>query len=61
MWLDPDILPGHIPDSLSFALDDKDGLHAAWVYGGRDVGATADWVRYAHSLDGGRTVRTLYD
>ena len=55
LWLDPDILPDHIPDSLTFELDENDGLHAAWFYGTRAEGATADWVRYAHSLDGGHT------
>jgi hypothetical protein len=55
VWLDPDILPGHIPDSLSFALDDNDGLHAVWFYGTREDNETPDWVRYAHSLDGGNT------
>jgi hypothetical protein len=55
VWLDPDILPGYIPDSLSFELDDKDGLHAAWFYGSREVGAESDWVRYTHSLDGGHS------
>jgi len=55
VWLDPDILPGHIPDSLSFELDENDGLHAVWFYGSREVGETSDWVRYIHSLDGGHT------
>jgi hypothetical protein len=55
VWLDPDILPGHIPDSLSFELDGNDGLHAVWFYGTREENARPDWVRYAHSLDGGHT------
>jgi hypothetical protein len=55
VWLDPDILPGHIPDSLSFELDENDGLHAAWFYGTREQNETPDWVRYTHSLDGGQT------
>lgn len=60
VWLDPDILPGHIPDSLSFELDENDGLHAVWFYGTREPGATADWVRYTHSLDGGHTWSTPF-
>lgn len=55
VWLDPDILPGYIPDSLSFAIDDQDGLHATWFYGSREAGAESDWVRYTHSLDEGHT------
>lgn len=55
VWLDPDILPDHIPDSLSFELDENDGLHAVWMYGTRVQGARPDWVRYIHSLDGGHT------
>lgn len=55
VWLDPDIRAGYIPDSLSFELDKNDGLHAVWFYGTREVGGTPDWVRYTHSLDGGRT------
>ena len=55
LWLDPDILPGHIPDSLSFEVDENDGLHAVWMYGSREVDARPDWVRYIHSLDGGHT------
>ena len=54
LWLDPDILPNHIPDGLNFELDEDDGLHAVWWYGGLDR-ARPDWVRYAHSLDGGHT------
>lgn len=53
LWLDPDILPGHIPESLNFELDENDGLHAVWFYGARELRARPDWVRYAHSLDGG--------
>jgi hypothetical protein len=55
VWLDPDILPGHTPGSLNFELDENDGLHAVWFYGALERGADPDWVRYAHSLDGGRT------
>jgi hypothetical protein len=55
LWLDPDILPNHIPDSLSFELDENDGLHAVWFYGTREENEIPDWVRYAHSLDGGQT------
>lgn len=55
LWLDPDILPAHTPDSLNFQLDENDGLHAAWFYGALERGAQADWVRYIHSLDGGET------
>ena len=55
VWLDPDILPDHIPDSLNFELDENDGLHAVWMYGSREDSVTPDWVRYTHSLDGGHT------
>ncbi|MCI0730664.1 MAG: glycoside hydrolase [Chloroflexi bacterium] len=54
-WLDPDILPNHIPDSLSFELDEAGGLHAVWFYGALDQTSRADWVRYTHSFDGGHT------
>lgn len=59
-WLDPDILAGHMPDNLSFQLDENDGLHAVWFYGSREVGADPDWVRYSHSLDGGHTWSTPF-
>lgn len=55
LWIDPDIRPGAIPDSLSFEIDENDGLHAAWFYGSRTLRGEPDWVRYVHSLDGGRT------
>jgi hypothetical protein len=55
VWLDPDILPDHVPDSLNFELDEADGLHAAWFYGALEPGAEADWVRYTHSFNGGHT------
>jgi len=54
VWLDPDILPNHTPESLSFELDENDGLHAVWFYGALDQ-SRPDWVRYIHSLDGGNT------
>jgi hypothetical protein len=54
-WLDPDISPGHVPDSLNFELDQTDGLHAVWFYSAIDQDARPDLVRYAHSLDRGRT------
>ena len=53
VWLDPDILPAHIPDSLNFEIDETDGLHAVWFYGALDQTVRPDWVRYTHSLDGG--------
>ncbi|RPI81549.1 MAG: exo-alpha-sialidase [Chloroflexi bacterium] len=54
LWLDRDILQIHAPSSLNFELDGKGGLHAAWSYDTiYDLGG--DWVRYAHSLDGGLT------
>ena len=52
-WLDPDILAGHVPRSLNFILDEAGRLHAAWYY--VDNAGGGDWVRYAHSLDGGRS------
>ena len=55
LWLDPDILPDHTPDSLNFELDENDGLHAVWFYGALERDGQADWVRYIHSLDGGDT------
>ena len=54
-WLDPDIPPGYIPDSLNFELDENDGLHAVWFYGSLEQSGSPDWVRYIHSLDGGKT------
>jgi hypothetical protein len=36
-------------------LDENDGLHAVWFYGATVQDASPDWVRYIHSLDGGRT------
>ena len=55
VWLDQDIPPGYIPDSLNFELDENDGLHAVWFYGNREVRGRPDWVTYIHSLDGGHT------
>lgn len=58
LWLDPDILPGYMPASLSFVMDENDGLHASWFYGSREEHGVPDWVRYIHSLDGGHTWST---
>jgi hypothetical protein len=55
VWLDPDILSAHTPDSLNFELDANDGLHVVWFYGALERNGRADWVRYIHSLDGGET------
>jgi hypothetical protein len=55
IWIDPDIPPNHVPDSLNFELDENGGLHAVWFYGALASTADPDWVRYAHSLDGGNT------
>jgi hypothetical protein len=55
IWLDPDILPHHVPDKLNFELDAAGGLHAVWFYSVLDQNYVPDWVRYAHSLDGGKT------
>lgn len=55
LWIDPDIQPGYIPDSLNFDIDEDDGLHAVWFYGYREDNGHPDWVRYAHSFDGGHT------
>ena len=55
VWLDPDIQPGYVPDSLNFELDEKDGLHAVWFYGAIERTGRPNWVRYTHSLDGGHS------
>ena len=55
VWLDPDIRPGFLPDSLNFQLDEQDGLHAAWFYGALERTGRPNWVTYVHSLDGGHT------
>jgi hypothetical protein len=54
IWLDPDILPGYMAGLLQFKMDENGGLHALWHYTGFSV-TGGDWVRYAHSLDGGAT------
>jgi hypothetical protein len=59
-WLDLDILPDHIPDSLSFELDDTDGLHVVWFYGALEQSGRADWVRYSRSLNGGHSWSNPY-
>jgi hypothetical protein len=59
-WLDPDILPNHIPDGLNFELDETGGLHVVWYYGADDLAGQPDWVRYANSQDGGQTWSVPY-
>lgn len=55
-WLDPDISPEGMPSNLEFVIDEDDGLHATWYYFSVEtLAAGADWVRYVHSLDGGKT------
>lgn len=57
IWFDPDILPGYVPNSVYLKLKlDKttDGLHVIWFYSSV-VDNRDDWIRYAHSLDGGKT------
>ena len=51
--LDPDIPADYAPRSLSFELDENDGLHAAWYYVPREA-VGGDWVRYTHSLNHGQ-------
>jgi hypothetical protein len=53
-WLDPDILKGYMAGSLELKMDERGGLHVLWFYAGLEVSG-GNWVRYAHSLDGGDT------
>jgi hypothetical protein len=55
LWLDPDIPPEYVPNSLEFRLDEvNDDLHAVWQYNilTEEIFTGKD-IRYAHSLDGG--------
>lgn len=52
--LDPDIPSNWSPAALNFAMDAEGGLHASWFYIYLDA-VGGNWVRYAHSLDGGQT------
>ena len=54
VWLDVDILGGFAASAMNFEMDDAEGLHVAWFYSGVETQG-GDWVRYAHSLDGGNT------
>ncbi len=54
--LDPDVPATASPSWLGFELDDVGGLHAVWSYADLTVpGTSGRWIRYAGSLDGGRT------
>ncbi|MCA9977561.1 MAG: hypothetical protein KC413_17500 [Anaerolineales bacterium] len=56
VWLDPDIATNQAPQLMHFELDAEGGLHVLWLYIGLDTGAAlGQWIRYAHSLDGGDT------
>jgi catechol 2,3-dioxygenase-like lactoylglutathione lyase family enzyme len=52
-WIDADIPAGHAPGHLQFMLDETGNLHAVWSYLDLQE-ASQKYVRYAHSLDGGR-------
>jgi hypothetical protein len=54
LWLDSDILPDHNPTNLEFVMDEEGGFHASWFYLSI-TSSDGDWVRYSHSLDGGKT------
>jgi hypothetical protein len=54
IWLDPDIPENLSPTVLQFGLDANEGLHAVWEYIMPDNRARGQWIRYAHSLDGGK-------
>lgn len=55
-WLDPDIPLNFGPDWPQLRIDEKGNLHALWYYLNLDPTSTmGQWVRYAHSLDGGFT------
>jgi hypothetical protein len=60
LWLDPDILSDHMPSDMSFVLDEDDGLHVTWFYYSTEFGGGGDWVRYVHSLDGGKSWSTPF-
>jgi hypothetical protein len=52
--LDPDKPSHYAPKSLNLEMDEQEGLHALWYY--YDIREDReDWIRYAHSLDGGIT------
>lgn len=54
VWLDPDNPPELLPAKISLAFDDAGGMHAVWYYKAFEE-SQGDWVRYVHSLDGGKT------
>lgn len=54
LHLDPDKPDNLLPMNVSFELDDQDGLHILWYYVD-PTNTMIQWIRYAHSLDGGET------
>ncbi|MFZ0544617.1 MAG: sialidase family protein [Candidatus Promineifilaceae bacterium] len=55
--IDPDTPSNLNANVIKFILDDNNGLHATWTYVDLNItaGAAGTWVRYAHSLDGGKS------
>lgn len=54
--LNPDIPAGYAPDDVQFAIDEGDVFHAVWYdYEIVDESNKIRWIRYARSVDGGRT------
>jgi hypothetical protein len=55
-WLDPDIPLRQSPQVFQFEIDDQDGLHILWYYIDlQAAGGIGSWIRYTHSLDGGKS------
>lgn len=55
--LDPDAPANLIPNVIQFDMDADESLHATWTYIDLNiaVGAAGTWLRYARSIDNGRS------
>jgi hypothetical protein len=55
--IDPDAPANLLPNVVQFNLDEDGILRATWTYIDLNiaVGAAGTWLRYAHSVDGGRS------
>ncbi len=52
IWLDKDIPAEFVPISLHANADEVGAIHVSWAY--KSINSSdGDWVRYAHSIDGG--------